>query len=241
MSSTDRRRALLDRAFTFAVYCLGSRGPALDVLRQAVDAAETADDRLDSDTFLRLVRDAIGRSPRGRARPAAETLPAVWSGEMTRELPHSIAEDEARSAALTGALRRLCFTAVLRSIAETPRCAFVLRHVLGLPDASVARILQTNTGNLNVLRARSHRPIEQALGPHCQHFDRNNACSCSGRLGLALAEGSISEADIEPFTDPAPRCNGDLERLFRTLPLHRLTHDEAAPLLARLRADFGAA
>lgn len=236
MSSTDPQRAALDRALTFAMYVLGGRPAALAVLHRAVDGAANLDPPIDTDTLLRLVRDAIGRATGARSRPVAETLPAVWNGEQTRELPRALAADPARSAALAGAMRRVCFTAVLRSLAETPRCAFVLRHILGLSDESVGRILETSPNNLAVLRARARRPIEQTLGPHCQHFDPSNPCSCPGRLGLALADGSLSAADIEPATDPAPSCNGELERLFRSLPAHALTDAEAAPLLARLRA-----
>lgn len=237
MSSTDPRAAALDQALTFAAYVLGSRPVALALLRQAVESAATVERPVDTDTLLRLVRDAIGRAPGARSRAAAETLPAVWNGEQTRELPRELSADPARSAALAGAMRRICYTAVLRSLAETPRCAFVLRHLLGLSDESVGRILQTNPGNLAVLRARARRPIEQALGPHCEHFDPGNPCTCTGRLALALADGSISITDIAPATEPAPSCNGELERLFRSLPAHTLTEAEAAPLLARLRAS----
>lgn len=237
MSSTDPQRAALDAAFTFAVYVLGGRPAGLAALRRAVEGAAELKRPVDLDTLLRLVRDAIARGPGARSRPAAETLPAVWNGELTRELPPELAADPARFAALAGAMRRLCFSAVLRSVAETPRCAFVLRHILGRSDESVGRILETSPGNLAVLRARARRPIEQTLGPHCEHFDPGNPCSCAGRLALALADGSLSEADITPATDPAPSCNGELERLYRTLPLHALTDAEAAPLLARLRAS----
>ncbi|MCY1013383.1 hypothetical protein OV079_49230 [Nannocystis pusilla] len=236
MSSTDPQRAALDHALTFAVYVLGSRAAALAALRRAIESASDLERLVDIDTLLRLVRDAIGRAPGARSRPIAEALPAVWNGEQTRELPPELSADPARSAALVGAMRRICFTAVLRSVAETPRCAFVLRHVLGLSDESVGRILQTKPGNLTVLRVRARRPIEQSLGPHCEHFDPGNPCTCGSRLGLAIADGSISTADIAPATDPTPSCSGELERLFRTLPVHPLTDAEAAPLLAQLRA-----
>lgn len=236
MSTTDPQRAALDQAFTFAVYVLGSRTAALAVLQTALELAAGDISNLDSVGLLRLVRDTIARAPGVRSRPASETLPAVWHGELTRDLPEDLVADPARTAALAGALRRICFTAVLRSVAETPRCAFVLRHVLGLPEEAVARVLQTNPGNLAVLRARARRPLEQQLGPHCEHFDPDNPCSCQSRLALALADGSLSAADLTPATDPTPSCNGELERLFRTLPLHRLTDAEAAALLERFRS-----
>lgn len=236
MTSSDPQRTALDQAFTFAVYVLGSRPAALSVLLVALGNIASDGGRLDADALLRRVRDAIARAPGARSRPAAETLPAVWHGELTRDLPGDLAEDPSRTAALAGALRRICFTAVLRSIAETPRCAFVLRHVLGLPEEAVARILQTNPGNLAVLRARARRPLEQQLGPHCEHFDPGNPCSCRSRLAVALADGSLSAADLTPATDPAPSCNGELERLFRTLPLHQLTDAEAAALLEHFRS-----
>jgi hypothetical protein len=237
MSSADPQRAELDHAFTFAAYVLGSRAAALPALRRAIESASDRERPVDIYTLLRLVRDAIGRAPGARSRPAAHTLPAVWNGEQTRELPPELSTDPACSAALSGAMRRICFTAVLGSVAETPRCAFVLRYVLGLSDESVGRVLQTNPGNLTVLRVRARRPIEQTLGPHCEHFDPSNPCSCASRLGLAIADGSISTADIAPATDPTPSCSGELERLFRTLPVHALTDAEAAPLLAQLRAS----
>lgn len=233
MNSTELRAAL-DQALTFAVYVLGNRTDALDVVRFAVDSIPVNAEQVTRELLLRLVRDTIAR--RGtRARPVEETLPAVWSGEETRNLPPDLEDDPARTAALAGALRRVCFTAVLRSIAETPRCAFVLRHVLGLSDETVSQILRTNSGNLATLRARARLPLERRLGPHCEHFDPGNPCNCRGRLGLALAEGSLRETDVEPATDPAPTCTGELERLYRTLPKYTLTDEEAEPLLALLR------
>ncbi|WAS94526.1 hypothetical protein [Nannocystis punicea] len=233
MSSTDLRSDL-DQAFTLAAYVLGSRSDALEVVRFAVDSVPIGAESVRSEELLRLVRDIIAR--RGtRARPVTETLPAVWSGEETRNLPPDLADDPARTAALAGAMRRVCFTAVLHSIAETPRCAFVLRHVMGLSDETVSRILRTHAGNLATLRARARQPLEHRLGPHCEHFDPGNPCSCQGRLGLALAEGSLRETDVDPATDPAPTCTGELERLYRTLPKYTLTDDEAEPLLALLR------
>src|SRR5690606_34929333 len=145
-----------------AVYVLGSRQAALAALEYAAELVSPDARPLNHESLLHLVRDAIGRIG-ARARPASETLPAVWSGELTRELPDDLVADPARSAALTGALRRVCFTAVLRSVAETPRCAFVLRHVLGLTDEAVARVLRTHPGNLAVLRARARNPIEQRM------------------------------------------------------------------------------
>lgn len=239
MSSTDPQRVALDQAFTFAVYVLGSRTAALAVLETARENAASNGTPIDSPELLRLVRDAIARAPGARSRPAAETLPAVWHGELTRELPEELAGDPVRTAALAGALRRVCFTAVLRSLAETPRCAFVLRHVLGLSDEAVAKALQTSPANLAVLRARARRPLEQQLGPHCEHFDPANPCSCRSRLALALVDGSLSAADLTPPTDPAPSCKGELERLFRTLPLHRLSDAEVAALLGRSCAGPG--
>src|SRR5690606_34539833 len=134
-----------------------SRPAALAAVRSAADSIPISADPLAPETLLRLVRDAIARIG-ARSRPVAETLPAVWNGEQTRNLPPDLAHDPARAAALTGALRRVCFTAVLRSIAETPRCAFVLRHVLGLSDETVAKILRTHAGNLATLRARARQP-----------------------------------------------------------------------------------
>lgn len=233
MRFTDLRSDL-DQAFTFAVYVLGNRADALDVVRFAVDSVPIGAEPITREALLRLVRDIIAR--RGtRARPVEETLPAVWSGEETRSLPPDLEDDPARTAALAGALRRICFTAVLRSVAETPRCAFVLRHVVGLSDETVAQVLRTTAGNLATLRARARQPLERRLGPHCEHFDPGNPCNCRGRLALVLADGSLRETDVEPATDPAPTCTGELERLYRTLPKYTLTDEEAEPLVALLR------
>src|SRR5690606_7960307 len=98
MRSTDPR-ASLDHAFTFAVYVLGSRFAALAALQFAADRAPPTPDPMAPETLLRLVRDAIARLG-ARSRPVTETLPAVWNGELTRELPPELVEDEARSAAL---------------------------------------------------------------------------------------------------------------------------------------------
>jgi RNA polymerase sigma-70 factor (ECF subfamily) len=97
-------------------------------------------------------------------------------------------------------------------------------------------LLDIKESAYRVRLTRARKRIEDYLTPRCYHVDRQNPCTCSGRLMIAIDNGFIGAPphtiDIphEPHDADGPRR--DMGGLYRSLPEVALTESDLRRLLA---------
>jgi len=84
-------------------------------------------------------------------------------------------------------INRLCVSYMTFRLTDAQRAAYVMRYVLDYSLGEIAAVLEVSE---NVVKARLHRArknLNTYFSKRCQWFDRNNPCTCSSRIGFALA------------------------------------------------------
>jgi RNA polymerase sigma-70 factor (ECF subfamily) len=84
-------------------------------------------------------------------------------------------------------------TAVVNCLPPGERAAFVVCHVLKLPDEPAAKSLGITESAYKVRLSRARKKIGDYLAPRCEHVNPMNPCRCPARVGTALAKGFISQ------------------------------------------------
>jgi RNA polymerase sigma-70 factor (ECF subfamily) len=90
-------------------------------------------------------------------------------------------------------LKQGCMTAVVNCLPPGERAAFVVCHVLKLPDDQAAKSLGITESAYKVRLSRARKKIGDYLAPRCEHVNPMNPCRCPARVGTALAKGFIRQ------------------------------------------------
>jgi RNA polymerase sigma-70 factor (ECF subfamily) len=88
-------------------------------------------------------------------------------------------------------MKQGCTTAVLNCLPPGERAAFVVCHVLKLPDEAAARSLGITDSAYKVRLSRARKKVGDYLAPRCEHVNPMNPCRCPARIGTALHRGFI--------------------------------------------------
>jgi DNA-directed RNA polymerase specialized sigma24 family protein len=88
-------------------------------------------------------------------------------------------------------LKQGCMTAVVNCLPPGERAAFVVCHVLKLPDGDAAKSLAITESAYKVRLSRARKKIGDYLAPRCEHVNPMNPCRCPARVGTALHKGFI--------------------------------------------------
>jgi RNA polymerase sigma-70 factor (ECF subfamily) len=88
-------------------------------------------------------------------------------------------------------LKQGCMTSVINCLPPGERAAFVVCHVLKLPDDQAPKCLGITESAYKVRLSRARKKIGDYLAPRCEHVNPMNPCRCPARVGTALATGFI--------------------------------------------------
>src|SRR5262249_8210200 len=84
-----------------------------------------------------------------------------------------------------------CTPAALHCLPPGARGAFVVGHVLKLPDDRAAQSLGITESAYKVRLSRARKKVGDYLAPRCEHVNPMNPCRCPARVGTALHKGFI--------------------------------------------------
>ena len=88
-------------------------------------------------------------------------------------------------------LKQGCMTSVINCLPPGERAAFVVCHVLKLPDDAAAKSLAITESAYKVRLSRARKKVGDYLAPRCEHINPMNPCRCAARVGTALHKGFI--------------------------------------------------
>ena len=91
-------------------------------------------------------------------------------------------------------LKQGCMTSVINCLPPGERAAFVVCHILKLPDADAATSLAITESAYKVRLSRARKKVGDYLAPRCEHVNPMNPCRCPARVGTALHKGFIRPA-----------------------------------------------
>jgi RNA polymerase sigma-70 factor (ECF subfamily) len=231
----------IPRLYAFAYLMCGSRDDALAHLRATVALAQAGElgplgpggDELIAHMARRL-EEALGRS----SESSFDDLDRVLRSDITR--PIDVSEDRFGNDPLLvhttlWELKRTCLTQTLGCLPPGVRLAFVLTDVLGYAPEQAATLLDIKDSAYRVRLTRARKRVEDYLTPRCYHVDRQNPCTCAGRLVIALDAGFVRPPtrthDIphEPYDAAGPKR--DMGSLYRSLPQVALSDMELRALV----------
>jgi RNA polymerase sigma-70 factor (ECF subfamily) len=191
----------------------------------------------------RLLEERLPRQPEVNFDILDETL----RSEATRTDVVRSLSDPQRDLMLWE-LKQGCMTAVIHCLPPGERAAFVVCHVLKLPDDVAARSLDITESAYKVRLSRARKKVGDYLAPRCEHVNPMNPCRCPARIGTALHRGfirpigqiSLRKPDVPaygrygtgPGHEDAPMR--DIAAIFGSLPEPDAPPDLAAFLVARL-------
>jgi RNA polymerase sigma-70 factor (ECF subfamily) len=235
----------LSRLYAFAYYMSGSREEARQHLRQLVrDANAEGEAKLlaatnPSDALLGLMARKMEETLGRKSDHSFDGLDEILRSDITRpiDLTPGIGPfgDPTKVHLMLWELKRTCLTATLCCLPPGVRVSFVLTDLLGYSPAEAADLLDIKESAYRVRLTRARKRIEDYLAPRCYHVDRQNPCTCTGRLVIAVDANFINTPphmlDIphEPHDAEGPRR--DMGSLYRSLPVVQLTEAELAAAL----------
>jgi RNA polymerase sigma factor (sigma-70 family) len=88
-------------------------------------------------------------------------------------------------------LKQGCMTSVINCLPPGERAAFVVCHILKLPDDAAAKSLGITESAYKVRLSRGRKKVGDYLAPRCEHVNPMNPCRCPARVGTALHKGFI--------------------------------------------------
>lgn len=88
-------------------------------------------------------------------------------------------------------LKQGCMTSVVNCLPTGERAAFVVCHILKVPDEPAARSLGITESAYKVRLSRARKKVGDYLAPRCEHVNPMNPCRCPARVGTALHRGFI--------------------------------------------------
>jgi DNA-directed RNA polymerase specialized sigma24 family protein len=140
----------------------------------------------------KLLEDRLPRQPEVDFDVLDETL----RGEATRtDVVRSLSDPQRDF--LLWELKQGCMTAVINCLPPGERAAFVVCHVLKLPDEAAAKTLAISESAYKVRLSRARKKVGDYLAPRCEHINPMNPCRCPARVGTALHKGFIGKVSGE--------------------------------------------
>lgn len=144
-------------------------------------------------------------------------------------------------------LKQGCMTSVVNCLPPGERAAFVVCHVLKLPDEAAAKCLGITESAYKVRLSRARKKVGDYLAPRCEHVNPMNPCRCPARVGTALHKGfirpvgqvTLRKAEI-PYGRYGTGANNedaplrDISTIYGALPDPDAPEDLAARLIERL-------
>jgi DNA-directed RNA polymerase specialized sigma24 family protein len=190
----------------------------------------------------KMLEDRLPRQPEVDFDMLDETL----RGEATRtDVVRSLSDPQRDF--LLWELKQGCMTAVINCLPPGERAAFVVCHVLKMPDEAAARSLAISESAYKVRLSRARQKVGDYLAPRCEHVDPMNPCRCPARVGTALHNGfirpvgqvSLRKADI-PYGRYGTGVGNedvplrDISAIYGNLPEPDASADLAVKLVERL-------
>lgn len=157
----------------------------------ASQAAEAPVAPADAEVWLlgianRLLEERLPRQPEVNFDILDETL----RSEATRtDVVRSLSDPQRDF--LLWELKQGCMTSVVNCLPPGERAAFVVCHVLKLPDSAAAHTLGITESAYKVRLSRARKKVGDYLAPRCEHVNPMNPCRCPARVGTALHKGFI--------------------------------------------------
>jgi len=140
----------------------------------------------------KLLEDRLPRQPEVDFDVLDETL----RGEATRtDIVRSLSDPQRDF--LLWELKQGCMTAVVNCLPPGERAAFVVCHVMKLPDDAAAKTLGITESAYKVRLSRARKKVGDYLAPRCEHINPMNPCRCPARVGTALHRGFIGKVSGE--------------------------------------------
>jgi len=134
----------------------------------------------------KLLEDRLPRQPEVNFDILDETL----RSEATRtDVVRSLSDPQRDF--LLWELKQGCMTSVINCLPPGERAAFVVCHVLKLPDDAAAKSLGITESAYKVRLSRARKKVGDYLAPRCEHVNPMNPCRCPARVGTALHKGFI--------------------------------------------------
>jgi RNA polymerase sigma-70 factor (ECF subfamily) len=236
----------LPKLYAFAFQMCGARGDALRFLGDLCAAASQVGEAellRDPDPGRRLLgmlarnmEENLGR----RSDQSFESLDAILRSDITRPIDlHSpgLEDDPSRVHVMLWELKRTCLTSVLGCLPPGVRLSFVLTDLTGLSPAESAELLGIKESAYRVRLTRARKRVEDYLAPRCFHVDKQNPCTCTGRLMIAL-DAQFLQPPPDHEQQPHEghdhgRAQRDVGSLYRSLPQVTFSESELRGLLAR--------
>ncbi len=136
----------------------------------------------------KLLEERLPRQPEVDFDVLDETL----RGEATRtDVVRSLSDPQRDF--LLWELKQGCMTAVVNCLPPGERAAFVVCHVMKLPDEAAAKSLGITESAYKVRLSRARKKVGDYLAPRCEHVNPMNPCRCPARVGTALHKGFIGK------------------------------------------------
>ncbi|PRP95864.1 ECF RNA polymerase sigma factor SigE [Enhygromyxa salina] len=229
----------LPKLYAFAYQMCGARRDAARFLEELSQQVAKLDDQKllhDGDpgrTLLGMMARTMEENLGRRSEHSFESLDTILRSDITRPIDLSnvgMGDDPSKVHLMLWELKRTCLTSVLGCLPPGVRLSFVLTDLVGLSPKEAAEILGIKESAYRVRLTRARKRIEDYLAPRCFHVDRENPCTCTGRLMIAVDAGFVkpptSGEDIphEPHDTGGPQR--DVGSLYRGLPHVTLAQTE---------------
>lgn len=247
-SRPESVRALLTQElptlYAFAYQMCGARRDAVRFLEELIQQVAKLDDQKllnDGDpgrTLLGMMARSMEENLGRRSEHSFESLDNILRSDITRPIDLSnvgMGDDPTKVHLMLWELKRTCLTSVLGCLPPGVRLSFVLTDLVGLSPSEAAEMLGIKESAYRVRLTRARKRIEDYLAPRCYHVDRENPCTCTGRLMIAVDANFVkpptSTEDIPHEPHDAGGPQRDVGSLYRALPDVRLTQGEFERLI----------
>lgn len=248
-SRPETVRALLTQElpnlYAFAYQMCGARRDATRFVEELAQQVAKLDEHKllhDGDpgrTLLGMMARTMEENLGRRSEHSFESLDNILRSDITRPIDLTnvgMANDATKVHLMLWELKRTCLTSVLGCLPPGVRLSFVLTDLVGLSPTEAAEMLGIKESAYRVRLTRARKRIEDYLAPRCYHVDRENPCTCTGRLMIAVDAGFVkpptSAEDIphEPHNNGGPQR--DVGSLYRGLPDVKLSPAELERMIS---------
>jgi RNA polymerase sigma factor (sigma-70 family) len=247
-SRPETVRALLTQElpnlYAFAYQMCGARRDAARFVEELTQQVARLDEHKllhDGDpgrTLLGMMARSMEENLGRRSEHSFESLDMILRSDITRPIDLSnagMSDDPTQVHVMLWELKRTCLTSVLGCLPPGVRLSFVLTDLVGLSPTEAAEMLGIKESAYRVRLTRARKRIEDYLAPRCYHVDRENPCTCSGRLMIAVDANFVKAPSSTEDIPHAPHDTGgpqrDVGSLYRGLPEVKLAQAELDRLL----------
>ncbi|MFO7564618.1 MAG: RNA polymerase sigma factor [Enhygromyxa sp.] len=237
----------LPKLYAFAYQMCGGRRDAARFVEELTQQVAKLDDQKllnDGDpgrTLLGMMARAMEENLGRRSEHSFESLDQILRSDITRPIDLTnmgMGDDPTKVHLMLWELKRTCLTSVLGCLPPGVRLSFVLTDLVGLSPSEAAEMLGIKESAYRVRLTRARKRIEDYLAPRCYHVDRENPCTCTGRLMIAVDANFVKPPTSADDIPHAPHDSGgpqrDVGSLYRALPDVKLARAEIERLLGEV-------